>query len=678
MKKILFGLGLTLTLVGAGCIQFNADWTSSSDTPPNTTSDVVAFTADEIASIMLYEVDVLGRVFAVRPQVVQFNGTLDEANDGSDYYVARVWLDELTGETAVTEAITQYVSPEQAEAQIIELAGDNERVQPARYIGDTFLVYTTPASATEPMSVTYRFTVEQYGVRMTVFDRGTDTQDDLLELVSDLAGTQLTKFGDALVSGVTLSNNPAIQYLPADISGADYLGTSFVTAEEWLGTTYDLESEGIDGFVTGGVARWQLQSRPEEVVEVVVMEMDSEEAAASYAAGLIPSLPEATEITLPESIAAVADAVSNEAGQLVELQASQDNYMIDISILAPLGEVNLEAAAEELVTIAEEVLTGTTTTISNTITTTDAAVYPDVTSDQLALALFTPADVAAEVAGANPLPLEFNGQLDENLVGENFYVGRLWNDSDGQALVGNAITQYTSAEAAQANVDELAANCNLELLNVVGDVTYLCYDDPLIYYGGPSDPAVLVYRFTMGQYGVRIDVTDTGFVGDDDSVIYDRLYDSAYALGLAQQDRLNDVLADTSLAVEQTPSVTMLPTTLDGATVMGTGALTDAEWMTLTGDTADELNGFTSGAIRRFSLAERPDEVLEVIVMEFATAEQAEALAADFASPTDGIAETQKVKDYFFYDISIFSPFGELDFEAASTDLEDYAAVIGV
>ncbi|HBY73502.1 MAG TPA: hypothetical protein DEG44_02290, partial [Candidatus Kerfeldbacteria bacterium] len=182
--------------------------------------------------------------------------------------------------------------------------------------------------------------------------------------------------------------------------------------------------------------------------------------------------------------------------------------------------------------------------------------------------------------------------------------------------------------AAEANVDELSASCDLDLTGRIGDLLYICYDDPLIYYGGPSDPAVMVYRFTVGQYGVRIDLTDTGDVADGDSVIYDRLDETISPLALALEARLQDVLADETVALAVTPSVTALPSTLDGTTLVGTGAVTAEEWMTLTGDDASELNGFTSGAIRRFQIDERPDEVLEVIVMEFATAEQAEALAA--------------------------------------------------
>lgn len=310
--------------------------------------------------------------------------------------------------------------------------------------------------------------------------------------------------------------------------------------------------------------------------------------------------------------------------------------------------------------------------------TTVVSTYRAATADQLSLAMLTPADVSAYVSDANSLPVEFNGQLDTYLQDYDFYLARQWNDAEGNKLLGNAITRYTSAEAAAANVADLAADCDEETEAVVGDQTFICYVEPLLYYGGPSDLAYMIYRFIVGQYGVRIDLVDTGYVFDDNSVIYDRLNPLVYRLALAQLDRLQIVLADDTVALTETPALTMLPETPDGTNLLGTGALTAEEWMTLTGDTESELNGFTSGAIRRFLLDERPDEVLEVVVMEFATAEQAEALLADFVVPAadSGIVETQKVKDYFFYDISLFSPFGEMDNAAATADLTTYAALI--
>lgn len=318
-----------------------------------------------------------------------------------------------------------------------------------------------------------------------------------------------------------------------------------------------------------------------------------------------------------------------------------------------------------------------TTTQEIVIPFTDDTNYRDMTADELSLALLSPEDIAAYVTDVHPLPLEFNGQLDPNLQDYDFYIGRLWNDAAGGTLVANAVTRYTSAAAAQANVAELASSCSAETEDVVGDLTYICYIEPLLYYGSPSDPAEMVYRFTVGQYGVRLDLVDTGYVFDDNSVIYDRMNPILYRLALAQEQRLQDLLADDTAALVATPALERLPATLTGTTLLGTGALTAAEWMSLTGDTTDELTGFTSGAIRRFQSDTRPDEVVEVIVMEFATAEQAEALKTDFAGSTGGsIVEAQDTVDNFFYDVSVFSPFGELDAAAANLEMITYLDTI--
>lgn len=299
--------------------------------------------------------------------------------------------------------------------------------------------------------------------------------------------------------------------------------------------------------------------------------------------------------------------------------------------------------------------------------------YRDLTADELSLALLTPEDVAAEVADAHPLPVEFNGQLDPYLQEYDFYLGRLWNDANGDMLVSDAVTRYTSAAAAQTNVSDLSAGCDQVLIDGIGDVFFVCYDDPLLYYGSPSDPASMVYRFTLGQYGVRLDLVDTGDVTDDNSVIYDRLDKILGALALVQEQHLQELAALDTADLVASAALERLPDTLAGTTLVGTGALTAEEWMSLTGDTTDELTGFISGAIRRFQSDARPDEVVEVIVMEFETAAQAEALRADFVNVVDdSLVESQVTVDNFFYDIGIFSPFADMDGAAAELEMATY------
>lgn len=342
--KLAFGLIVLSTL--SGCSWFEQ---------PPTTPDIISvslnndMTADEVATVLLNEVDVLGAVFAVRPQTVQFNDHLDEQldlerldeEDSSEFFVSRAWWDEMTGETAIHNAITKYVSTDVAQAQIIALAGGREQIQPAVAVGDSQVVYDDGDSG-----VTYRFTMGVYGVRVSA---------DTLTTATNLAQLQAGKLADiGHAPNVELSSNDAVQHLPATVTGGTLLGTGSVTAEEWLGTTYNLESDTIPGFVTGGLRRWQITDRPAEIVEVTVLEMETADAATSFAEDLLPSSDVDLELELPASIADQADAVDNT--DLFELQAGIGNYFIDITIMAPFGQIDVEAAQADLVAMSEAVI----------------------------------------------------------------------------------------------------------------------------------------------------------------------------------------------------------------------------------------------------------------------------------------------------------------------------------
>lgn len=329
---------------------------------------------------------------------------------------------------------------------------------------------------------------------------------------------------------------------------------------------------------------------------------------------------------------------------------------------------------EPTVTLTKETVIPLTDDTNNSTSTT---VYRAATADQISLAMLTPEDIAAQVDNASPLPIEFNGQLHPDLQNAVFHIAQQWNDGAGYRVVGDSITQYSSAETAQADVAVLASDCNQATEQLIGDVTYICYTEPLLYFGGPSDPAYITYRVVLGQYGIHINVVDTGEVFDDNNVIYDRLNPIAYNLTSAQVDRLQTVLADEQTALANTAALQMLPDAPIGTTVLGTAAVTIDEWLTLSGLDVTLLDGFTSGAIRRFVLTDRPDEVLEVVVIEFASADQAQRLVDAFTTPPaeSGIVESQFVQANYVYDISMYSPFEELD-PKASADLTSYSNLI--
>lgn len=336
MKRLCLGLGLSLLAVGSSCQSPVKDGGITSVSLNNTMS------ADEVATVLLNEVDVLGTVFAVRPQTVQFNDHLDELdNTDSEFFVSRQWINELDGKAVLANAITKYISAAVAQEQIIELAGDHERLQPEVVVGDSQVVYQ------DGDLVTYRFVMGVYGVRVTA---------DTLTTATDLAELQADKLADiGHAPNIELSSNAAVQHLPEAVTGGTLLGTASVTAEEWLGTILDVESEEIEGFVTGGVRRWQMTGRPAEVVEITILEMETAEAATTFAAGLLPSSDVGIEIELPASIANLADAVDN--ANVIELQAGVGNYFVDIVIMAPFGELDVETAKANIVTIGQDVIT---------------------------------------------------------------------------------------------------------------------------------------------------------------------------------------------------------------------------------------------------------------------------------------------------------------------------------
>jgi hypothetical protein len=228
-------------------------------------------------------------------------------------------------------------------------------------VGDTQATYYEPASADRPASLTYRFTVGQYGVRLTVLARsGEETSsaslvEELGQTLDALAVKQYNKFVELAYGDIIDSpTNVAIEHLPASLPDTTVLGTATVNFMEWYGLIYNLDSDEFPEFQSGGLRSFHLATRPDEVVEVIVFAMESAEQANDYVSGLLPSLPGATELTLPDSLATAADAVTG--ADLIELQVAQGVYVIDVSILAPFGVMDQAAAEVDLITFSEQIV----------------------------------------------------------------------------------------------------------------------------------------------------------------------------------------------------------------------------------------------------------------------------------------------------------------------------------
>lgn len=375
------GLGLVVSAVtlGAGCwstpqpIVVQPDVANQASDPQTefVTDNITpvegkinaVLTPDEVATAMVNEVDLLGQLFAVRPEIIQFNDHLDVTTaDDAEFFLARHWWDEVSGTTAFENAITKYYSPATAATAIAELAEDKAEVTPTVELGDVQAIYFEPATAERSASLTYRYAVGQYGVRLTLFST-TDPEADQATVVDDLLGqleavaiTQHNKLVDVVTAeSVTVPTNVAIEHLPATLAGAEVLGTTTANFMEWFGTTYNLESEDFPGFTSAGVRRFQLTARPDEVVEITVIEFATATQATDFVAGLLPSLPEATEVGLPDSIAAIADAVNN--GGLLEMQAARGRFAIDLTLFAPFGAIDETAATADLADLSATVVT---------------------------------------------------------------------------------------------------------------------------------------------------------------------------------------------------------------------------------------------------------------------------------------------------------------------------------
>lgn len=326
----------------------------------------------------------------------------------------------------------------------------------------------------------------------------------------------------------------------------------------------------------------------------------------------------------------------------------------------------------------------------------DAAVDDGVDDSALALALLNSLDVAVVLDNMRPATIELNDQMDKDyLSGYSFFITRRWYDrTEGTELLFTALTKYPTAEAAQSDAERLVENYDAVSVDQLGDTTFVGYDDPLHYYGSPSDPATLVYRFTYGPYMAKVEVVDTGNAFDENSVIQARLVAIAEPLAQRQYEKLVDLVQAPTTETVTNPAIEHLPMTLSGATLIGTVAVSDEEWLGVTQDFEREaLAGFISGGMNRFVFDDQDDHVAEVTVLEFATAEQAQTFQAELLTEGEAAAtgteialpdtiaavadaleqetftEFQAAVNNYFIDVTVFAPFAETDMEFSRAQL---------
>lgn len=376
MKKIVVLLSLTLmSSVFSGCwIQdkLQNDVEEVNKTINETVKEISVKNLDDTALafslLTVEEVKTIDDISNARPSLLEFNDHLDNNRDDSYIsFVARQWFNPDTGDVRIGNAISTYADKDLAQAGLEKLAGDNERIEKFTPIGDKSLLLYEKANEELLLlpALTYRFTVDNYAVRVTVhtlLENPTveEIQEELLPTLELLAKAQYNRLLNVINGSITgPETNPAMEKLPKTVSGTDFLGTAVVSALEWRGLEANFKETDISGFKSGAISYFKIQSRPDELLEVTIMEFDGEESAKSFQEQLIPVTPidGVSPLELSEELDETSDALSYEWG--VELQSYQGNYMIDVSILAPFGEItDKDATIADLEKMTKEIIAG--------------------------------------------------------------------------------------------------------------------------------------------------------------------------------------------------------------------------------------------------------------------------------------------------------------------------------
>lgn len=333
--NLLLGTMLGIVLVGSGCVTTPTTRTPSHSTPTNVVTPTgimhIDLSLDQLALTLLGETDTVDLLTNARPQIIEFN----------EQYLARQWYDETTGAVVFEQAITKYATAVEARLDVQQYDGEHTALSKEVTLGDTDTMYR------EDDGITYRFSVGPYGVRVTLLDT------TVTEKTTQLAVAQYNKIVELIYQDtITIPATASLEQLPITVPGGTLLGTAPVTGLEWFGTIRKFDTDTLAGYVSGAERRWRITSRPDEVLEIAIIEVETDQQAKDLAAGLIGN--NTDELTLPDSIADRADAVAYDT--LIELQSANGKFFIDISLYSPFGEIDLDAAKTDFVNISEAVL----------------------------------------------------------------------------------------------------------------------------------------------------------------------------------------------------------------------------------------------------------------------------------------------------------------------------------
>lgn len=314
-----------------------------------------------IAEEDISEITGLGQV---RPSILELNDHLDNTPpENYSFFVARSWFTVPDGEMKIGTALVKNANAVDAQDFLTIRSQGKTILSGAPQLGDSAVMYYEPAVEDVAASVTVRFSLNTLAAKVQVFstqDLTTDAeiQATLVPLAKAVAQAQTDRLDSFLANTLPeFEQTPPLVKAPRTLPGATLIGTVFLSEEEWLGVTGDFRQEAdVEGLLDGAVSHFLITARPEEVVEVSVMQFFTNSLAERFQAELLvdPDLTGSTEVELAGSLATAADALASES--IVEMQIVVENYVIDVSIFSPFGTLDAEAAKADLVTMGQDIL----------------------------------------------------------------------------------------------------------------------------------------------------------------------------------------------------------------------------------------------------------------------------------------------------------------------------------
>ncbi len=341
-----------------------ADKPAQENLPP---IDSVVVTDSDMALALLDEEDVSDAMGKdLNAALVQFNAHM-EPTEGYEYvsYVGRIYADPADHKEYVSSAVTKYVDQNGAQAGIEFKAGKDPRLTLDKTIGDKTLAHYTVVSEDSPDSVSLRFTAGNFSAKVQVWDvndevSSVENSKVLLDKAWVMAEKQigsLKSLADGKLLYDNVDKNDASERLPVSLEGATYIGSSAFKASEWIEMTHE-DGTKLAGFQSGGLSRFQLVARSEEILEVSVMKFEENKQAIAYRDSLLVGGAFADEngkaIKLPENLA--KDALAMHTDYVAEFEFVRGPYLIDVVIFSPFGEINKTASEADIVKFGEMVM----------------------------------------------------------------------------------------------------------------------------------------------------------------------------------------------------------------------------------------------------------------------------------------------------------------------------------